>query len=88
MLYRVHEPSTWGSLELTVRRDVVGAGLGQALVAWLNASVQRRSEFELHSALGKDSDKDNGARDTWVVTGGPWAHPEAGCAWGRWWAVN
>ena len=63
-------------------------GFGQAAVALLNSNLQRRSELMLRSALVKGSDKDNGARDTWVVTGGPWAHPEAGCAWGRWWAVN
>ena len=63
-------------------------GFGQAPVALLNSNLQRRSELMLRSALVKGSDKDNGARDTWVVTGGLWAHPEAGCAWGRWWAVN
>ena len=63
-------------------------GFGQAAVALLNSNLQRRSELMLRSALVKGSDKDSGARDTWVVTGGPWAHPEAGCAWGRWWAVN
>lgn len=90
VLYRVHEPksaSNWGSSEMFSRRDVVG-GLGQALVALLYSNFQRRSELVLHSTLIRAQTRTMEPENTWVVTGGPWAHPEVGCAWGRWWAVN
>lgn len=62
--------------------------MGQALVA---CCILISETFRVSVAFYVESRaqaRTSRAENTWVVTGGPWAHPEVGCAWGRWWAVN